>query len=242
MDIIRDAIKCSLCKRVLEAPVLLQCGNCICQKHTKGQESAYECQLCTGVHRAPEGGFCVIKAFEKIIQTNIEKIKLNKEYHEAMESCKKLTFSVEELDRVIARPELFITTMIDNLKSDIELIRDEYKVFIDTSAREFTSELEEYASQCIDHLDTHEHITHSEQLTKACAKVKKELEKWQVNLNNFESELNEWRGIRERCDRAVADVKVKLSQHKCELLLKKFKDYQLKLFEFNKVDFKLDKK
>ena len=46
MEIIRKAITCKICTQILESPVVLPCGESICEKHIDSMEHEISCRSC----------------------------------------------------------------------------------------------------------------------------------------------------------------------------------------------------
>lgn len=46
MEIIRHAITCKICHEILDSPVVLPCGESVCQKHTNRVEEEMACFMC----------------------------------------------------------------------------------------------------------------------------------------------------------------------------------------------------
>ena len=61
MEYLQESIKCKLCFQSLEKPVLLPCGNVICQKHqheSQENQNGIYCTVCDLNHEIPpNGGF-----------------------------------------------------------------------------------------------------------------------------------------------------------------------------------------
>ena len=52
MDRIRNAIKCAICREILESPVFLPCSDPICTKHASNQTNGViRCEKCGVEHR-----------------------------------------------------------------------------------------------------------------------------------------------------------------------------------------------
>jgi hypothetical protein len=71
MDIINEAIKCPICKKILESPVFLPCGESVCKSHVDGKTQIF-CISCEDDHSIPNSGLTSNKKLEKIIQNNKE--------------------------------------------------------------------------------------------------------------------------------------------------------------------------
>ena len=74
---VNEIFTCKVCKKYLKNPVMLPCGEAICNQHvdleTPENEinySIYKCQICNENHKAFEYGFCSN-------ETVIDLLKLN---------------------------------------------------------------------------------------------------------------------------------------------------------------------
>src|SRR5579883_1831048 len=127
-----DILKCSHCQSLLIRPVLLPCGHLICQEHTE-KLNHVNCQACNVRHKvlAAANSFAPVQAVEKIIERELESVKQIDEYRKAMESCVDFERLVGELRRIELDPIYEINRVIDQMKNQIDLRREELKVRAD---------------------------------------------------------------------------------------------------------------
>ena len=148
------SIKCFICKENLESPVLLPCGDAICQHHINEQEgSELFCVSCASNHTIPAGGFYRVRALEKIIKTQIERIDLGLYHNEAYKSCKKLEEILAHMDLLRNDPFFFINDCIGEIRRSVELKREELKLKIDSEANRIVDELNAYEQTCKTNLE-----------------------------------------------------------------------------------------
>lgn len=126
MEIIRTSIKCIECKKTLNAPVLLPCGEAVCQEHTEAKENGvYECGCCGANHTIPDEGFGRIKALENIIKTEIEKINLGNEHNEAWQSCNRLKDILSKFVILNTDPNFFINESVNFAQNNSSFFSNE---------------------------------------------------------------------------------------------------------------------
>ena len=89
MELVNEAIKCKICKKLMNSPVILPCDKSVCKVHTEGKDTIY-CEICDKDHSVPKEGFILNKDLDIIIQTQIHKCDFGTEYKTSFDNCKKL--------------------------------------------------------------------------------------------------------------------------------------------------------
>lgn len=141
---IKSYLNCVICFELLNEPVSLPCGEMICSKHIDEYSSkefiefqdpdnyqiTFECCKCESVHNIPEEGFYRVKALEKILELEVEKIKSTK-----FSDCKiiidELQEQVELGENILSDAELFIFEYFGKIKKEVSLQRETLKNNID---------------------------------------------------------------------------------------------------------------
>jgi hypothetical protein len=244
MDAIESALKCVECKSILDCPVLLPCSDSVCKKHVSQTESAkdFHCLQCDTTHAIPEAGFPHNKGLAILINAKIEKLKFSPQHKSALDSVKSLDKIVNDLNLFHKDPYFLVNKRIGELKSETDIIRDQFKLSIDQKANALIKELDEYEQECKRNLDSNDVGKKLEQIAVKIVAIKDELTKWQNSLNCFDSDEKEWAGIREKSSQIKQELETKLNEYEDEFLLKKLSDYQTKVASFCKIQLKSDRK
>ena len=95
---------CKVCKRFYLNPVILPCGESVCNEHVKSSfacdidsNNTYDCVLCEENHLIPEGGFIFNKHVIDFLSMNFH---LNDEAKEVQEA-------IDEFDELVKEMRLF---------------------------------------------------------------------------------------------------------------------------------------
>ena len=189
-----ESVKCNKCFNRLEKPVILPCGNPICDKHQhEDNKKTIYCSVCDLDHEIPpNGGFIRISFFEKLIEKNIDCVNLRDEYKAADEKIKQFPDLIERFEKLKSDPKNIIYDKINELKADIDLRREELKNQIDKEALEFIKKLDEYEADCKTNLSSIKaEIENNEKLIE----LKEDLNRWREQMNNFKGDDESWKKI-----------------------------------------------
>jgi hypothetical protein len=244
METIESAIKCSICRNILESPVLLPCSDSICKKHVTilgGQE--LHCLECDTIHAVPAAGFLENKALSKLLEANIEKVKFPTEYTHACDSMKALAKCLDEFRSFQKDPFKFRKKTIGDLRRETDIIRDQYKLKIDHRADEIIKELNEYEQECELKFSLVNVLSEMDRIAPKLNKINAELTEWQKNQSlSFDSNQIEWKIIKEYSEFNRISLEKTLHDYRDATLLKKLTQYQLKLLAFSKIELDSDRK
>jgi hypothetical protein len=144
MEEIHISLKCTECKCILEKPVVLPCGDCICQRHVKQDSNEYTCLVCDIIHPVPRGGFCPVNALERLIKAKFHTMKFPPEYESTLKSLRDFEKLLDQLEVFKKDPYYSIYASIADLKSETDLLREEFKLRIDEQADGIIQELNKY--------------------------------------------------------------------------------------------------
>jgi hypothetical protein len=187
MECLEESTRCKKCSKLLEKPILLPCGNAICEKHQLevGENSkAIYCSICDLDHEIPaKGGFSRILALEKLIEKNINSIELGDEYKSTNERIKKFSEVFEKFEKLKTDPELIIHEKIDRIKANIDLRREELKSKIDQEALALINNLDEFEVDCKANIAS----------INADTKTDEKLNGWKGDLNRWREQMNDFK-------------------------------------------------
>lgn len=193
MDVIDDIIKCQICKKILNSPVSLPCGESICRAHILDKTQIF-CLECHKPHPIPSEGFVACRTVEKIIQRKIDMCEFGVEYKNALNGCKKLEEMLDEIDLIKRDPCFYICEIIGELRKEIDLKKEELKMKIDEEAEVLIIEMNEYESECKKNLKAFEFLVRANELDTNTKEVRMKLKEWLGDLRRFKINELKWRG------------------------------------------------
>ena len=116
MDRIRNAIKCAICRDVLESPVILPCNDPICKRHVSNQTNdLIQCEKCGVKHLIPKNGFQPLPFLEEIIKSEIAYLDLGSVHKEAKKSCESFEEYLREFESILKDPYVYTHEIISEL-------------------------------------------------------------------------------------------------------------------------------
>ena len=184
MDRIQTVMKCILCHKTLESPVILPCSCNICYKHVTNKTSdLIQCEKCEVEHRIPTNGFHANKALQVIIETEIANLDFGSVHKEAKKSCELIENALKEFELLIKDPFFYTYERISELKNIVQLKGEELKLRIDEEMQKYIDRLEEYERQSKEYLSSNEFKVESQ-------KLENQLKVSQSNLNSWIECLN----------------------------------------------------
>ena len=199
MDCLQESVKCKKCLKLLKKPVLLPCGNVICEKHQyEGDVKTIYCSVCDLAQEIPtNGGFTRILFLEQLIEKNIVSIDLGNEYNAAYRKIKQFSDLFERFEKLKADPEFTIHNKISELKAEIDLRREELKKRIDEDALEFIKKLDEFETECNTNI-----ISIKAEIEKSYKlnEWKEDLNRWREQMNTFKKDIELWKKIFEEAN------------------------------------------
>lgn len=237
MEIVKNSIRCVWCNGKLEKPVLLPCGESICEVHSKRTSAdsnrAFYCAVCDASHEIPDNGFARNKAIERIILSNIDSLNFGKDYQLAVDSCKQLESHIKSLEFLTKDPVYFIKNSICELKNQVELKREQLKLEVDKKAEELLSKLNTYENECEQRLKTTNDLERMQEITRNCWAY---LSRRNNELNMFEIDLNKWKHISENVKKITQHVQTKIKKLKNSLMMNELDSYQNLSGEFGQYE------
>lgn len=238
MECLEESTRCKKCSKLLEKPILLPCGNAICEKHqleVDENNKAIYCSICDLDHEIPaNGGFSRILALEKLIEKNINSIELCDEFKSTNQRIKKFAEVFEKLEKLKTNPELIIHDKIGQIKANIDLRREELKSKIDKEALELIDDLDEFELDCKANIAS----------VKANANIDEKLNGWKGDLNRWRDQMNDfkrddksWKSISFEAASKSIEMNMAYLKLKETVFLNRFDNYRnLKVFSGSDLD------
>ena len=180
MDIILNAIKCSICHEILESPVVLPCNETICKKHVSNQlnDNFFRCDKCGVEHQIPTNGFPPNIALQNIIEVGIAGLDFGNVHNEAKKSCESFEKLLQEVEVLLKDPYIIAHERISELKNSVQLKGNELKLIVDEEIKKLIDRLDEYERQSNEYLSTNEFKVESEKLENQVKSAQSNLNSW----------------------------------------------------------------
>jgi hypothetical protein len=247
METFVNAIKCRLCKCTLTSAVLLPCCHSICKKHEQ-ESKTIVCTECDVEYEVPRDGFSENKDLANIIATGIlEKvceIDLGSEHKSAIDSCNKMKELIEKVETLFRDPIYYVHERIGELKSRIDLAREEFKLKIDEEAETLIKKVEEYERDCNENLrssDAESKVKEDELKSKLNA-TKLDLDVWTKYLDKLKVDSGEFKNIQNKCEVSIDNLQNQLDSFENTLLMNKFDETQVEVEGFENIQISFDYK
>jgi DNA repair exonuclease SbcCD ATPase subunit len=237
MESLLKFIKCSKCFELLEKPAVLPCGNFICEKHQhedRDDNNSVYCSVCDLHHVIPNGGLIRILALENLIGQNIDCIDLGDEYRSAYDKLEDFSDLFERFEKLKNDPDDKIYSKINELKSEIDLRREELKNKIDEDALSIIKKLDDYEKECKTNIASIKaEIENNENLNE----WGKDLDLWRLQMRTFKKDIDMWKKIHEESSSKYGEMETAYYKFYKDLFLNRLNDYNdLKLFVGNDSD------
>jgi DNA repair exonuclease SbcCD ATPase subunit len=151
-----------------------------------------------------------------------------------MESCDQLNESITKLDVLLKDPDNYIYEVFSELRRNVDLKYEEYKLRLDEETQKIRDELEKLENLCKEKLKSNDSCL--KELRKAKEEAQNELDKHMSALNVLKVDENKWREIQQQCQDNIDCLEEQLCKFKQSLILNEF-DLESFRCEFNvKID------
>ena len=131
------------CKMIFQNPILLPCGQSICQHHMNTFNDKFKCIFCDDVHQIPMDGFEINQKINKLMNSYYETDALRKEIKESFDELNNLISDYEKIS-----PEGFICDHIREMINDVDIHREELIKEIQEKSNEIIKKLKAKEDEC----------------------------------------------------------------------------------------------
>lgn len=240
MDKILSAVKCVNCQVVLNSPVLLPCGHSICKSHVQpSSKSAIKCKQCGVDHTSPNEGFPNNQALAEIISTQVQSLDFGKIHQQAQESCRELQLNVKNAKTLIDDPNYYINDVIEELKNDVFLKREQLKLEIDQESEKLIKMLEGYAIRCESYLNEDEFKSKRKNQELLVIQIQTKLNDWNTKLNQIKFDEEIWKNITNDCQKEKVKLETEIFSLRKSLLQNEYAKMKdcISYFQKIRIDF-----
>lgn len=191
-------LNCLKCKRTLEMPVFLPCGDSVCKKHViESQESNLDkikCDICHIDHQIPESGFVVNTLAKNLIDRKLQVLDLGPDHRAAKKSLRDFKLQFGEIKRILSQPELEINRALSEMRTQIDLRREEVKKNVDDEALQLIQDLNEYETRCLGSRGANK-IRVSKDTDDMLKTMEDNLNVWVDQMNSYDGGPKKWKSI-----------------------------------------------
>ena len=225
MECLLKFIKCKKCDKVLEKPVILPCGNFICEKHQyedREENNSIYCPICDVNHEIPPNkGFIRVLPLDQLIEKNIECIDLGNEHQWAFEQIKRFSDLFEKFEKFNSNLGLVIHDKISELKAKVDLRREELKNQIDEEALALIKQLDNYEVECKEKI-----VTIKADTILKLNLWKEDLNLWREKMNNFKKDTKMWENINKEATDKYEQMNLSFSEVRKSVFLNQLYGYE----------------
>lgn len=180
------------CKNVFEKPViLLCCGESICEKHVPDlyvneDKKLIKCPFCTEEFELPKKGLLINKKLEQMIH-----IDLGPANRQAKENIIELKRVLDDYSTLIQNPELFVFKYFQDIKNEIDISREEWKMLIDNYHDDLLKEINFHENECDFEKEKLKNDIGIEELNNQYEYLNSELSKFVIDESKWQELNNE---------------------------------------------------
>jgi WD40 repeat protein len=196
------------CNRYFDKPVLLPCGNSICQEHVQKMKML-NCQFCGDLHVVPKAGFELNKNFIDIMNLNLH---LNESQKAVKYSLKLLENVVEEFHTITHSLEAYLFEYIIAIKNKINMEMQNLREDSGFFEQEMIGLIREYDNECKNNLISLKNLNDLNNL---------EYENLKSDLNQFYQELRAPKLDKRRLNELLIEVNDKIKEY--QMIIKNYK-------------------
>jgi hypothetical protein len=227
MESFYSLAKCFDCDKIPESPIILPCYKSVCAKHipTHNEYMFYFYQICDNNHYVFENGYAPNKALTFYIAENIQT------FAKASKLCDLLKASLADIETIEKETsnEQYIETVIDDLKSQVRMKRDELIKGVEEKSEKILLELNMCKRECV--------ISLKSKPNERIGKFEMKKIKLENMLNEVNSLQNQpsWKEILERVElemKIMGSIREEMNE---TLLMNRLSDFKKKIDLFGEL-------
>ena len=147
-----NLFNCNMCKRQLESPVLLPCGESLCKKDVREllvEQDRIRCPFCKREHVQTHEGFPADKRIQRMIELQVNQLDFGPVYNSCKRVLKSLTEHFNEFDTLKENLDEFVLNYYVDLKKAVETRRVDLKSQIDNLADQIIQNILDTEKECL---------------------------------------------------------------------------------------------
>jgi hypothetical protein len=210
LDSIKSILNCKFCVRILENPVILPCGETICDKHDESfrvKETA-KCPICDEYHTLGESErFLANKGFERLLATEISKLELGEDYREAAKLLDELNNLKSVYDEMGSNTEDLVGEKFLAMRRKVDLIRDEIIQKVHDCSEKIISDINAYEEECKLNLSNVESKIRLSEGVFDLSGIKADLSHWRTRMKKLYDDDELCNEIRKKSEEYTSSLK-----------------------------------
>jgi len=140
---LKNLTKCKYCNETYDVPMVLACSELICKRHIESGEfkliiNNIKCPFCNENHQVPEK---INLTMKKLVDLEVNKIDLGKKFTLAKQELSSLDQLIKEFELLNSDPETYIYDYYSELRSKVNLRREELIHAINVKYEEIIDDL-----------------------------------------------------------------------------------------------------
>ena len=151
---LKTYLKCKLCNKTYEDPIILPCGKTLCSKHIYSETmgAILKCSFCGQDHPITSAGFPKNEEISNLVRISDQYVHLDSTLGENNLRAKEMCIEYEQLItrcELLARdPDYFIHEYFSKIRSDIDLSKEKWIKMIDDHHSKLQNEIREAENRC----------------------------------------------------------------------------------------------
>ncbi len=199
-----ELLKCKLCHETLKSPVVLPCYETICAKDlTVDDNGQIKCFFCNEHHTSPTKGFPVDKRTQDFLDLFYDQLIHSSAYKTGKIYLDELEAKFKQVDSLEQDPFNYIYEYFLDIKTKVDIRREEMKLEIDSYSDKLIGDLKRYESECKDCLNK---VAELSKDLKASREVYEEIRSQFEDFNLVEKNLLELNIKGEELNKTVASL------------------------------------
>ena len=200
IDAFKSTFKCNLCSGLLEKPIILPCGETICEKDLKTffnhNSDKFQCTLCDEEHELPRKGFPSNKSIQRQLDLQVNQIDFCRS-HPRYEECKKTLLEADdqmkEIQLIETDPTNFVYNYFERIINQVDIQREKLIEQVNLYSEETIQTIKNIREECLLMFNKIELIS------EECENLKENLSRFNREFNSFD--LNE-----KKIEKIITDI------------------------------------
>lgn len=123
VEMVQSMFSCELCFNTFVSPITMPCGVTICQTHLN-EFLKQKCIFCKEHHARHMDNFQVNKSLQKMIDLQLNTLKLSPSFEECKKSIAKLNETIDEIDLIYNDTQHFVFEYFEEIKRQVDLRKE----------------------------------------------------------------------------------------------------------------------
>jgi hypothetical protein len=219
LKVIRDLIKCKICKQILRKPVLLPCGETVCAEHEELFKNKYtaKCKLCSKTHKlCRSASFPVNKAVEGFLAGEISQLDFGDNYKNTTRLLGELTEASIYFDKLRKNPKDFIYERFQVMRRKVDLVREEIIKRVNDCSDKIMCDINSYEEECNLNLPYLESKLESNKMFDLSG-IRGDLKEWEAKMNKLHFDEAMCKEIGEKSAQSIRTLENTIKELKNEI-------------------------